>query len=240
MTAFEWVYCCARSFDHPLYQAVYRALRRLEREAGKPLRVLDVGGRRSNYTIGLKSTVWITDLPRESTLQKALDLGATDDLRRRVLLRRSNVEDYLLDDMTRSRLPPGFCDVAVAVEVLEHVEDDEAFLQQVVRILRPGGRFVMTTPNGDFLPVPYPDHKRHYRRDQLTALLRRHFAHTDVRYVVNHGRLLSFGIRRPSLASPLGTCASMTALFAAGRAEDLGIGGQGPGGKRHLLAVAAS
>jgi SAM-dependent methyltransferase len=237
MTAFEWLYRCARPFDHPLYQHVFRLLSDFQRGAGR-LHVLDVGGRRSNYTIGFKGDVCISDIPRESVLQHKLDLGATDEIRSSVLARRSNVEDYVFDDMTQSGLPKESFDIVVAVEVLEHVEGDDAFVRNVLSVLRPGGCFVMTTPNGDFLPVPYPDHKRHYRRDQLERLLSAHFPEVEVRYAVNGGWLLRFGVRRPSIRAPFRTLAGMAALFLCDRFESVGIGGKGPQGKRHLVAVA--
>lgn len=44
-------------------------------------------------------------------------------------------------------LPDGSVDLAYSVEVLEHLEDQFAYLREVHRVLRPGGRFVLTTPN---------------------------------------------------------------------------------------------
>ncbi len=44
-------------------------------------------------------------------------------------------------------LPDGSVDLAYSVEVLEHLEDQFAYLREVHRVLRPGGRFVVTTPN---------------------------------------------------------------------------------------------
>lgn len=38
-------------------------------------------------------------------------------------------------------------DLAYSVEVLEHLEDQFMFFREVHRVLRPGGRFVLTTPN---------------------------------------------------------------------------------------------
>lgn len=38
-------------------------------------------------------------------------------------------------------------DLAIMVEVIEHVIDKRAILREVFRVLRPGGRFFITTPN---------------------------------------------------------------------------------------------
>jgi SAM-dependent methyltransferase len=44
--------------------------------------------------------------------------------------------------------PDGYFDLVVAVMVLEHVADPQRFLQEVKRVLRPGGRFVGHTISG--------------------------------------------------------------------------------------------
>lgn len=238
MTSYEARYRLLRPLDHPLRQHVYRTLRRLEREAGRPLGVLDVGGRRSQYTIGLASRVTITDIPRETSLQEHLDLGATDDLRERLTSARTNVEAYLIDDLTQTTLAPASFDVAVAIEVIEHVDDDDTFIRNLARVLKPGGTAVLSTPNGDFRPTPYPDHRRHYTRAGLLALLQRHFATAEVGYLVNASPLMSFGTRTPSLRNPLRTLAGTAAMALAANLERLGAGGTGPDRKLHLVASA--
>lgn len=40
-------------------------------------------------------------------------------------------------------------DCVVAIDVLEHIEDDQPFLREVRRVLRPHGRLIVTVPNGD-------------------------------------------------------------------------------------------
>ena len=38
-------------------------------------------------------------------------------------------------------------DAAVSIEVIEHVENQFAFLRELARVVRPGGRVIVTTPN---------------------------------------------------------------------------------------------
>jgi SAM-dependent methyltransferase len=45
--------------------------------------------------------------------------------------------------------PEGQFDCAVAIDVLEHLEQDKPFLEELKRVLKPGGKAVVTVPNGD-------------------------------------------------------------------------------------------
>lgn len=239
MTGFELAARCAMPFLSPLYVDVRRRLRAVARAHGRPLELLDVGGRHSHYTAGLPCRVTITELPRTTETQAALNLGLTDALADRTRARRSNVRAILYDDMTATRLPAAAFDCVVAVEVLEHVDDDAGFLRNVARVLRPGGTFVMTTPNGDACPVPHnADHRRHYPRAALDALLRAAFADVDVRYAVVAGRARSLGLSSWSPGRPL-----RSAVALAANAVNV-VQSRAPAvrddvlGTRHLLATA--
>ena len=113
----------------------------------------------------------------------------------------------ILEDMTRCSLPSASFDGVVSVEVIEHVEEDDAFVAQMARVLgRPGWMF-LTTPNGDYVlnePPDYnPDHKRHYTREGLTQLLSRHFKRVRVTYGIKTGDNRARGLRSLTPAHPL-------------------------------------
>jgi len=206
MKVYEALYRCAEPFLPPLHGLVRRRLMRLPAGA----RVLDVGGRRSNYTIGLDGSVTVTDLPRATPLQEQLHLGLDGTMIGTLRRRRSNIEAVIFDDMTCSALPDAAFDVAVAVEVLEHVEEEARFVAQVARVLRPGGTFLMTTPNGDYVENHNPDHQRHYRKRDLQALLANHFEEVEVEYAIATGRWRKRGLRSWSAGAPVRTLLSMT------------------------------
>lgn len=70
-------------------------------------------------------------------------------------------------------------DAAVLGEVVEHLEDPAPVLAEVARVVRPGGRVVITTPFG-FLP--HEDHRRTFYPSSLLTLLAPYFTihHVDL------------------------------------------------------------
>jgi len=61
-------------------------------------------------------------------------------------------------------LPTGLCDAVLALSVLEHIQDDTLALQQLYRILRPGGIAIIQVPAGQHLYDGYDAALGHYRR----------------------------------------------------------------------------
>lgn len=51
--------------------------------------------------------------------------------------------------------PDGWFDLVLSHEVLEHVQDDQAAIREIVRVLRPGGRVVLFVPNRGY---PFETH----------------------------------------------------------------------------------
>lgn len=67
-------------------------------------------------------------------------------------------------------------DAVFLFDVLEHVDDEARALGEIRRVLRPGGKLLVTVPAFMFLyglQDEVSEHKRRYRRQPLVALLRR-------------------------------------------------------------------
>jgi SAM-dependent methyltransferase len=79
-------------------------------------------------------------------------------------------------DLTRCPLPDASADAVVALNVLEHIADDNAAVRELFRILKPGGIAVIELPAGPQLFDIYDKvlmHHRRYTLTQATALFTR-------------------------------------------------------------------
>jgi SAM-dependent methyltransferase len=82
-------------------------------------------------------------------------------------------------------LPDGFADVVTALETVEHLENPRAFFRELLRLARPGGWVIVTTPNQLSL------------LSKLTLLLKNQFnAFQDGSYPAHLTALLEVDLRR--------------------------------------------
>jgi SAM-dependent methyltransferase len=91
-------------------------------------------------------------------------------------------------DGARLPLRDASVDVILALDVIEHFEDDRALLEEFVRILRPGGRLVASVPAHPWLWSPHDEflhHFRRYRSGELERLMRSAGLRVDRRHGFN-------------------------------------------------------
>lgn len=156
---------------------------------------------------------------------KVLDLGCAFGFGTRLLVNRYRAfgHDLSEDYIARARravpaalftagpaddvpYPTGFFDGVLLLDVLEHVPDEQTVIDEVARVLRPGGRLVLTVPNrgalagldslnlyrhlhGDRAPAPTDDPSwplspthRHYSKGEVERLLGGEFCPVSVGY----------------------------------------------------------
>lgn len=85
------------------------------------------------------------------------------------------------------RLPYGEAsfNAVVSFQVIEHIQDDDHFVAEVHRVLKPGGTAYITTPNRETRLKPGQRpwnrfHIREYNQDSLAKLLNRYFESVTV------------------------------------------------------------
>jgi len=70
-------------------------------------------------------------------------------------------------DLVHCPLPDNCVDVVIALNVLEHIKNDESALQQIYRILKPSGYAILEVPANQDLFDFYDEHLKHFRRYDL-------------------------------------------------------------------------
>lgn len=82
-------------------------------------------------------------------------------------------------------------DCVVSFQVIEHIKRDRAFVEEVRRVLKPGGRFIVSTPNRPMSLTRNPWHIREYNAKQFGELLAS-FSKVEARGVAGNERVWAY------------------------------------------------
>ena len=96
------------------------------------------------------------------------------------MLKKQGIK-LIKDDTTKSSFPSNKFDVVISFGVMEHTSNDQAFLKEVYRLLKPGGLNLMfNLPNkyalNDFLARTFKigGHEQRYTKKQIISLFKEH------------------------------------------------------------------
>lgn len=160
--------------DGLFYRDKMRAIHRIAPERGVH-DVLEIGGGQSGLASMLYPDAEITNLDMDPAFAAA------------TMNQRSNIR-FVTGDATNLEFGDDRFDVVTLFDLLEHVEDDAAVGAEAMRVVRPGGWVLVTTPQVDRWRYPYypifkpvcPSEKelferwghvrRGYRQEQLDAM----------------------------------------------------------------------
>ena len=70
-------------------------------------------------------------------------------------------------------------DFVISFQVIEHIKRDLELVREVKRVLRPGGKFIVTTPNAPMSLTRNPWHIREYTAAELRSLLGSEFSSVE-------------------------------------------------------------
>jgi SAM-dependent methyltransferase len=101
-------------------------------------------------------------------------------------------------DFFRMKVPPlhgiedKSIDMVVSFQVIEHIKNDDFFIKEIYRVLKPGAKLILTTPNIRMSLTRNPWHIREYTLDGLKELLLKYFPHVDMRGVFGNEKIMDY------------------------------------------------
>ena len=116
-------------------------------------------------------------------------------------------------------------DAVVSLQTVEHLWDQDAFVAECRRVLRPGGRLILSTPNRLTFPSGNPFHARDLSAAELRGLVTRHGGKAALHGLRHGPELVDWERRHGSLVdTQLATSPDQWPVGLAKRVGAVGVG----------------
>jgi ubiquinone/menaquinone biosynthesis C-methylase UbiE len=83
-------------------------------------------------------------------------------------------------------------DYIVTFQVIEHIEDDNEFIKEANRVLKPGGKLILTTVNRKYSLSRNPWHVREYLASELKNLILKHFSSIETKGIHGNAKVMDY------------------------------------------------
>ena len=80
----------------------------------------------------------------------------------------------------------------ISFQVIEHIKDDVLFIKEIYRLLRSGGKALVTTPNILMTLTRNPWHIREYTSESLLKIALKSFNHVEIRGITGNDKVMSY------------------------------------------------
>lgn len=83
-------------------------------------------------------------------------------------------------------------DSVISFQVIEHIQNDLLYLQEIHRVMTPGGIALLTTPNRKMSLSRNPWHIREYLADELKTLAAKVFSHVEMKGITGNEKVMAY------------------------------------------------
>lgn len=107
---------------------------------------------------------------------------------------QANHPDYSFEVGTIPPLPyeDGQFDVVVSFQVIEHIQNDDLYLAEINRVLKPGGIALISTPNIKLTLSRNPWHIREYTAKELAAKSDSFFSNVQIKGIAGNEKVMEY------------------------------------------------
>ena len=89
-------------------------------------------------------------------------------------------------------VPDNRFDTVLSFQVIEHIQDDAWFLKEIHRVLKPGGKAILTTPNRPMSLSRNPWHIREYTGQELLQLASGIFRKATIKGIGGNDKVMAY------------------------------------------------
>lgn len=109
----------------------------------------------------------------------------------------SNLKEKNNIEFRKMNVPPlkfedNSIDFVVTFQVIEHIKDDEKFVQEIHRVLKPGGKLILTTPNILMSLSRNPWHFREYNPTEMKEILETSFSNINLKGIYGNEKVMRY------------------------------------------------
>lgn len=107
-------------------------------------------------------------------------------------------QEYPQSTFIQASIPPlqgladNTFDYIVTFQVIEHIENDDLFIKEAYRVLKPGGKLLLTTVNRTFSLTRNPWHVREYLADELKQLMQKYFPTVETKGIHGNDKVMTY------------------------------------------------
>ena len=108
------------------------------------------------------------------------------------LMEKHNIEFKQMNVPPLRGIEDNSMDFVVSFQVIEHIQDDEWFIKEIYRVLKPGGKAILTTPNILMSLSRNPWHIREYSPVEMKDILQTSFTNIDLKGVYGNDKIMNY------------------------------------------------
>ena len=83
-------------------------------------------------------------------------------------------------------------DTIISFQVIEHIKDDILFINEIFRLLKPGGTAILTTPNILMTLTRNPWHIREYTSESLQDIANKSFQNIEMKGITGNDKIMKY------------------------------------------------
>ena len=100
--------------------------------------------------------------------------------------------DFVSGNIPPLPYPDNTFDCVVSFQVIEHIAEDNLYLKEISRVLKPDGLALITTPNRPMSLSRNPWHEREYTAAELTSLAKKYFNKVDMKGITGNEKVMLY------------------------------------------------